>query len=413
MAEHSKLFSPSKAARRLACPGSARLEEGLTDTPSPYAEEGSAAHALAERCLRENRMPEAFRGRRIVRAGGGWSILQENSKRTDGWAIDSEMAAAVQVYVDWCRSQQDGATVMIEQRVQIVDDVFGTADHMAAIPFGPLYVNDYKHGVGVAVDPEWNVQAMTYALGAVYASPYDHDEVRISIIQPRSRQPFTGPIPWLGGEVPGVAGWAISVAGLYKWRDEVLLPGIERCKDPDAPLAAGSHCKFCLAYGGCPEVNKEVTALVQMHAPTGLPVPAMLTNEQIGAILDKADMAESWLKEVRALASRKVELGEVIPGENGPYKMVAGRGSRDWADVSTAEMYLRSSLGEGAYERTMLSPAKAEKALKDLGVDKKAIGHLIVKKEGGPTLAPANDKRPALASSAERAFANVPTFDIG
>ena len=53
MAEHSKLFSPSRAEMRLACPGSARMEELYPDTgPKPYAEEGSAAHHLCERCLK-------------------------------------------------------------------------------------------------------------------------------------------------------------------------------------------------------------------------------------------------------------------------------------------------------------------------------------------------------------------------
>lgn len=395
MTAHSELFSPSKASRRLNCPGSARLEQGLPDMPSPYAEEGSAAHHLAERCLQMDCPAEKYLGRRIVRIspGKGFSILQDNAKRNDGWPATREMVEAVQTYLDFVRGHKpDGGTRLIEQRLKITEDCWGTADHIYAVPFGPLYVDDYKHGAGVMVSPEWNPQAMIYALGAVYASPYDHTLARISIIQPRTRE----------GET--IKSWEIPVAELYKWRDQVLLPGIARCKQPDAPLAAGGWCKFCKAYGGCPEVHKDVLAVVPVQSPVGLPAPGMMSNHQLALVLDKMDMAESWLKEVAALALRKAEAGEEIPG----YKIVAGRNSRDWADAGQAETFLESALADRAYERKLLTPAKAETAFKDCGLDKKQLAPLITSTPGKPTLAPAGDKRPALPPQAQRVFTPIP-----
>lgn len=395
MTQHAELFSPSKAARRLACPGSARMEHGLVDTPSQYAEEGSAAHHLAQVCLEKGENAVRYKGRRIVKVNGSFgSILQAGSKRNDGWEINLEMVEAVQTYLDYVRNRPAGGTPLVETRVTITPECFGTADFIYAIPFGALYVDDYKHGVGVTVSPEWNPQALSYALGAVYASPYDHDVVHVSIIQPRAR------------EGSGIKSWNLPVAELYKWRDNVLLPGIERCKLPDAPLASGSHCKFCKAYGMCPEVNKEVTAMMQIHAPAGLPNPALLTNEQLAAILDKKDMASSWLNEVEALAFRKIESGENVPG----YKVVSGRNSRDWTDPGQAETFLESVLADRAYERKLLTPAKAEKAFKECALDAKQLVQLITTNPGKPTLAPASDKRPALAMSAQRAFSSI---DIG
>lgn len=408
MTQHSELFSPSKAARRLGCPGSARLEAGLPEAPSPYAEEGSAAHFLAERCLNMDCPASKYQGRRIVRITGGFSLLQPGAKRNDGWEVTLEMAEAVQAYLDYTRGHQPaGGTRLIEQRLKVTEECFGTADHIYAVPFGPLYVDDYKHGVGVPVSPEENPQAMIYGLGAVYASPYDHSVVRISIIQPRSREPYSDPIPWLGELRAGAAGWEISVADLYAWRDKILLPGIAQCKDPSAPLAAGSWCRFCKAQGCCPEVNKEVTTMMQIHAPAGLPIPGVLSNDQIGAILDKTAMARAWLDEVEALAARKVEAGETIPGCAGNYKMVEGRSIREWADDGAAETFLESALADRAYERKLLSPAKAEAAFKACALDVKQLTPLITKKPGKPTLAAGNDKRPALASSAQRAFAHI------
>lgn len=409
MAAHSQLFSPSRASQRLKCPGSARMEALYPDTgPKPYAEEGSSAHALGERCLRKGENAIKYLNRRIVRVADGWSILADGSKRTDGFEVTRNMVDAVQTYLDYVRGHEpDGGTVNIEHRVKITDDSFGTADYSYAVPFGPLYVDDYKHGQGVLVSAEENAQAMCYALGVLLESPYEHSEVRISIIQPRSREPLNNTIPWLGEAVKGVDGWALPASELIRWRNGVLIPGIERCKDPNAPLAAGNHCRFCSAKAMCPEMQKEVFDIVPVNVPS-LPAPTTLTNEQIGSILDKKAMAESWLDEIEALAYRKVEAGEVVPGAAGAYKVVEGRSTRDWLDENTAKTALLASLGNDAYEWKMLSPAKAEKAFKERGIDHKSLAPLVGKKSGKPTLVPATDKRLALPSSAARAFSDIP-----
>ncbi|HBE55688.1 MAG TPA: DUF2800 domain-containing protein, partial [Prevotellaceae bacterium] len=54
------LLSPSSSHRWIHCTPSARLEEGVPDTGSVYAEEGSCAHALCECGLL--RLLEAERG---------------------------------------------------------------------------------------------------------------------------------------------------------------------------------------------------------------------------------------------------------------------------------------------------------------------------------------------------------------
>jgi hypothetical protein len=414
MTAHSQIFSPSRASMRLGCPGSARMEAGFPDTTNQYAEEGSAAHFLCETCLTKGENVAKYKGRRIVKVDGTFgSILQAGTKRNDGFEVTLEMVEAAQIYLDYVRSHGPaGGIHNVEHRVEITPEAFGTADHDYAVPLGPLYVDDLKYGQGVMVGAEWNPQAMCYALGVLQASPYDHHCVRISIIQPRGRDPLNNPIPWLSTPenpvvIPGIDGWEISTADLYKWKREVLLPGIERCKDPNAPLAAGDHCKFCKAKGGCPEVHKDVMAVVPIQNPAGLLIPALLTNDQLAVILDKASVARAWLDEVEALAFRKVEAGEVIIGTSGQYKVVEGRGSRDWLDPALAENQLEKILAERAYERKLLSPAKAETALKECGLNPKDLAPLIVKKAGKPTLAPASDKRPALASSAERAFAAI------
>lgn len=393
MTEHSKLFSPSAAKRRFNCPGSARMEADLPNTTSVYAEEGSAAHHLAEICLLNGHEAPTYSGRYILRTeDGGHSILPCGQKNDNAFYIDQEMAEAVQEYVEICRSHQPGAEVMIEKQIHIVEGVFGTADHIAAVPFGPIYVDDYKHGIGVFVPAENNPQAMIYAIGALQASPYDHDVVHISIIQPRSRSGYS--------KEP----WTISVPDLYKWRDEVLIPGIEACQKPDAPLAAGDHCKFCKAAGGCPELTGQVVTNTGIQTTnTGgvtLPAAAMLSPEEMARVLAFTDPLETWIKEVRDRALRLVEDGVMVPG----FKAVAGRSVRKF--TADAESVLVRSLGENAYNKKLIGIGDAEKALKEIdGVDVKAtMASITVKPEGKPTLVPESDRRRALPPSAQRMF---------
>jgi hypothetical protein len=48
--QHAKL-SASGSHRWMACPGSIKAEDGYPETSSVFAEEGTRAHELADRCL--------------------------------------------------------------------------------------------------------------------------------------------------------------------------------------------------------------------------------------------------------------------------------------------------------------------------------------------------------------------------
>lgn len=91
MTTHAKL-SPSASKRWMNCPGSVQLIEQLTNegkieenATSPWAEEGSAAHALAEKCLLEHND----------------AIDYLNQKIYGDFKVTEEMAEAVQVYLDF------------------------------------------------------------------------------------------------------------------------------------------------------------------------------------------------------------------------------------------------------------------------------------------------------------------------
>lgn len=395
MAAHSQLLSPSAAHRRIACPGSARLEAGQPDRPSEYSALGSAAHHLGERCLRKGVYAETFLDRCIVSVEkGGHSMLKPGAVREDGFIVDLDMTEAVQVYLDYCWSLlAPNRTSFVEHRFTIVNEaVFGTADFVVCEMFGEIWVVDYKHGQGVSVNPVENPQGMMYALGALRASPYDHDKVNIVIVQPRSRDNWP------------VREWSLSVPALKQWEGDVLVPAIAACKDPNAPLHAGDHCRFCKAYPVCPEA-KSTAMTVTRAIPAnggGLTVPSaeLLTSSELAQVLSYKDFLTNWLKGVEDYAKQRLMDGYDVPG----YKMVEAKANRKFNPL--AEAQLSALLGSAAYKPgALIGIGDAETLLKRGGYDVKAIMETItIKPRGNPVLATMDDKRSAIAVGAESMF---------
>ena len=154
MSNHAKkrALQPSGFKRTMNCPGWGVFCDTHNIPPSPssiYAIEGSAAHYLGEKCLRQNKDADHLVGKNIT--------LDERGKLVKV-KCTVEMADAVQVYVDEIRRKRAslvGATFKIEERLDLgwlVPGMSGTGDHVAIEPLGTLYVDDYKHGQGAMVE---------------------------------------------------------------------------------------------------------------------------------------------------------------------------------------------------------------------------------------------------------------------
>ena len=97
---HAKL-SPSASKRWLSCPGCIPMQQGIPDTSSAFADEGSGAHELAQKCLETGHDADKY---------AGWFVNLDQSKPISpkslgnrSIAIDDEMVDGVQVYLDFCR----------------------------------------------------------------------------------------------------------------------------------------------------------------------------------------------------------------------------------------------------------------------------------------------------------------------
>lgn len=401
---HAKLGA-SSAHRWMQCPGSLVLEEGMPDTESDAAREGTAAHAVAEACLLNGHEPFEYIG---------------EPAPTDEveWTVDADMANAVDVYVNHLRELADDfGEHNVEVQVSLAalgdwaEGMFGTADFVGLVD-DVLYVRDYKHGKGVVVEAEGNVQFAYYAVGALlHLRERGHDidairEVRMGVVQPRAYHE-AGPIREDRATVVELMEWAEHhVACAVNVVDEAYQKHGQQEGWADMFLDPGDHCKFCKAKGICPKLAEQSmdNAMLDFDGESVTPIKPMdrLTETEIASILRHKKAITDWLNGVEQLAVHSLTTGDDVTG--GQFKLVAGRSKRTWRDERAAINSLhRMGWGdEDLYKQTFITPAQAEKLVGKAG--KKELADLIQSEQGKPTLAPAEDKRPALNRGPEADF---------
>jgi hypothetical protein len=383
MAAHATLGA-SNAHRWLVCPGSVAAERGLKDKASPFAEEGTRAHELAEQVLQMAHLPPEH-----VDIADWPKYASIKSNEYLDLYEDQEMADYVRVYVEHVNRLIAGSDEhSIEERVSYADWVdggFGTADAII-LRGNVLYVCDLKYGMGVRVDAEENPQGMLYALGAYakYFTGHRIDVVRINIIQPR---------------LDHISEWEISVEQLLRWAEWVSQRA-EETQAPDAERVPGEkQCRWCKAKASCPALKEYTEAIIMAEFDDldGMPKANTLSDEQMRRVLDAKGLIEGWLTAVEAAVKDRLTGGAGFPG----YKLVEGRNLRRWADEGQAAAKLVNLVGnDKAYiPPKLISPSQAEKVL---GKARKGeLDGLVVKPAGAPTLAPETDKRPAINLTAD------------
>ena len=364
MPDQHALLSASGAHRWLACPPSATLEAGLPESSSQAAEQGTAAHELAEWKLRR-----ALHGASATRPVSSWHDVQMDSLTDDYVAFVQERLRDVR---QTCADPQ----VLIEQRLDfshVVPGGFGTGD-CVIIAEPVLHIIDLKYGQGVMVETEQNPQLMLYALGAAnaFGSLYDITDVAVTIYQPRRSN---------------VSTWTVSVADLEAWAQTVVKPRAVLAAEGGGEFAPGEWCRFCKLAATC-RTRAEANLALAKHdfAP-----PAELSDEEISRVLAQLPDLKAWASDVEAHAlSLAVNQGKTWPG----FKLVEGRSIRKYSDES-AVAEAAEAAGVDVWERKLKTITVLEKQLGKKRFTE-LLGDLVVKPAGKPTLVPESDKRPAL-----------------
>jgi len=396
---HAKL-SPSGAHRWMACPGSVVLEAHYPDSSSSdYAREGSAAHELAAIVLEEKDDRAAnYVGKKVEFFDGDEPVL---------WEITQSMADHVDDYVKLVREYAEGGTLMVEQRLSIgritgEEGAKGTSD-VVIIRGGELIVIDLKFGMGVKVDAADNPQLQLYALGALneFDMLGDFHTVTMVINQPRLNYVSEWSIPV--AQLQEFALSAEAAANITRDAQDVLA---KNDKLDWMYLNPGEkQCKFCKAKADCPALRAEITEVVGGSAAATIEDFAEFTPETVDMqtgdnylpiAMAKVELVEQWCKAVRAEVERRLFAGQPVDG----FKLVEGkRGIRKWVDEKEAEGLFKSFRlrQDEMYDFSLISPTKAEKLFKENPKRWAKVQEHVTQSEGKPSVAPATDKRPALA----------------
>jgi hypothetical protein len=357
--QHSNIVGGSTAKRVINCPGSVALVQKMPPKPSSkYADEGTLLHNVMAELIMSEEPPEYYIGTRYEDQILTFELVEEKIlpalRALD--VIDPEHKMEIEA----------------ETRVgfgDLLPGVFGSTDLIGRLG-NRAVVLDWKFGDGVMVEVEENPQLMFYAAAAMRTKEAQWafegaTEIEMVIVQP-----------------PEVRRWVTTPMRIARFEQE-LVQAVKQAEKPDAKLAVGDHCRWCAAKPICPKMTGAVDRALKVQLDN-------LDAPQISNYLKNADMLEEWIKDLRALALQMLESGAKLP----EYKLVAKRAIRSWTDDEKAKVALFAvGLTESeVMETAVVSPAKAEKALK-----KRKIGlpeDLVVAISSGNTLASTDDPRP-------------------
>lgn len=405
MAKHAQL-SPSSSHKWIQCPAAPRMERDYGHTGDmSAADEGTAAHFLASEILEGNCIADRTVGRIVAVGAEGARWAGSSDPVVEGeflQQIDYHMIGRVTCYTEAVTRYAGEDTLFIEVPLPLApvtgEEAHGTADAII-LAEDELQVHDLKYG-RTLVRAKGNAQLMVYALAAheMFKSVHEHSNIRLVIHQPNvddAPDDYTISIEEL-----------LEFGELVKTKAALGLSLLEADGDVVSEhLNAGEHCQthYCKARARCSALANYIDDICDFGKLPALPQDLKLENNHeelarywrlTGLVRGWADQIESYIKEL------VVEKGVKLPG----LKMVRGRdGARKWVDEQkTRDLFNQLVLPHDVvFPRTLVSPTQAEKAFKDGKIpkdkwEKISSDEFIHRQQGALTIAPVEDKRPAV-----------------
>ena len=363
----------SSMYRWAECPGSVALSEGIVSESSAYAEEGTEAHELAATWLKgTGKTPECD---------------------------DDEMLDNVRIYVDYVFGLLGSRCKLFVEHGFDLSDVYpgayGTND--AAVYDGVnkiLHVIDLKYGAGIYVSARNNPQLRYYALGALLELQKEGHEVEtvvMTIVQPRCTT------------IEGAArSETIDAVDLMEFAADLVMYA-KRTAEPNAPLKAGDHCRFCPAIIKCPEVQNVKQLVAKSEFAKTTPAEGSVPPDALAKALKAIPILEALVKRIDAYAYQEARAGRSVPG----YKLVEKRANRKWINETEVSLFLGGlKVGDDdIFEpKKVRTPAQMEKKLPS---HYSMLEKFVTKESSGLVLVPIEDKRPAFKPDAKKEFATA------
>lgn len=400
--EHA-LLSPSSAKKWLNCPAALACEFGIPNESGQAAVNGTCMHLVAETVLNrvikgEDIRADTYKGVYALNEGKG-PIKALTKPEKGAVLITDDFVSQVNKYVDYCRPVIDAAELVeVESRVNLTRvlhpgveingvplQTFGTADLVAVMPDGMLIVGDLKTGRHKVLAKE-NKQMMLYALGLlrVYKRLYDITAVRLVIFQP-----YAG----------GADEWDTTPEALEqfaKFASKAALKAIDAFQRGKKGLKPADFrpgndaCQWCRFAESC-NAKRKVASAVRDDIETEMMVDGPeMSLADLKAEWDKLPLMRQHIADIEKAMYAALMRGEQVEG----LKLVEGRpGNRSW---DSEDLVLQETEGNISLlqKTSLMSPTEAEKAHKGTPLWGRLENH-VVRKPGQPSIATADDKRPA------------------
>jgi hypothetical protein len=231
MTNHARL-GPSGAHRWMGCPLSVRLSEQVEIKPAgTAAAAGNIMHTAFERRM----LGQGDITQQEILELGFLDIGQSKAKLIVDQGVEAAYKVLAQFGID---------DYLCEQRVdpgQFIGrtDFWGTADLIGANESNKTFlVGDLKTGRG-RVDPQFNEQMLSYALGALDLIDFVPERIVLAIIQP----------PLLGATA---AVWVTDIQTLEKFKEFARAQAAFTDDLECQPNPSTEVCQWCPAKSICP-----------------------------------------------------------------------------------------------------------------------------------------------------------------
>ena len=439
--EHA-LLSPSAAKKWLGCPAALACEFGIPNESGQAAVNGTAMHSMAEYSL--NAIANGSYGdsfdvvkwftpnetnKCVVKNHGKGPIETYAKVRRGDVVVTDDFVKQVDKYVSYCRPIIDAAELFkVEYSVNLTKilhpgveveahdadgnpiegelvplQTFGTADLVAILPDGTLIVGDLKTGRH-KVSAKENKQMMLYALGILRAlrRTYDITAVRLVIYQP-----YAG-----GADEWDTTPEALEQFGKYASASalkaiDAFVRGKKGLKPADF-RPSNDACQWCRFAEKCNAKRKVAT--IEVEQDLADESDSEMSIERLKAEWDKLPLMRQHIADIEKAMYAALMRGDKVEG----LKLVEGKpGNRAW-DKSADDVDIRKALEKGGmdacaatalmYKKSLLSPTEMEKAAPKEAWEE--LKDLVTRKEGQPSIAPADDKRPEYTAVKDDDLAN-------
>jgi len=246
---------PSGSSRWLSCPASLILEETVVvekrdDMVAAYL--GSATHELLERCVKNEKLPGAFKGERIV------VFDEEHQNFPYVKTVDQNMVDTINFFLQEVGFPSETAKVFSELEMEHSDlpELRGTADYLR-VDGSHALLADLKNGSAIVQvkkrNGEINTQLLAYA-SMVFDQFPEVMSITLVIIQPNGKTKK---------KVRSAVIDRQDAADFMARAKKVAKAAGDATKDTLSVITSeGSHCWFCLAKDICPargraEINRD------------------------------------------------------------------------------------------------------------------------------------------------------------